>query len=215
MTILEHDFIRIQTDNKDIYGGNQSRFKSKRLRGYACGPVAVTNILAYERFARKGIPRISEEQFNALFKELSFFVPVIPKFGVNGVFMALGLNIYFWTHREKRFAVWGVFSFNIFKRIQKSLDKDEPVVLGIGPNFPNFFGKKTIGIYAKNETGYIERYRTNAHYVTVTGIDSEWLRISTWGEEAYINRNEFTQYMKKSSASLFTNILVIHGKAKP
>lgn len=212
MTILDHNFIEINTENGKMYGGNQNRFESKRLKGYACGPVAVANILAYEKYSKRGIEAIDEKEYNAIFKKLSFFIPVIPRFGVNGLFMALGLNLYFWFHGERRFALWGLFFVGIYGKIKRALDKDEPVVLAVGPNFPNLFGKKTVGIYTKDSEGYHLFWQTRAHYVTVTGIDSEWLRISTWGREAYINRKEYTEYVKKHSLGLFSNVMVIKGR---
>lgn len=214
MTILDHDFIEINTENGNLYGGNQNRFKSKRLKGYACGPVAVSNILAYDKYSKNGIKSIDEDAYNDIFKRISYYIPVIPRFGVNGIFMTIGLNLFFIFHKEKRFAVWGLFFAGIYGKIKRALDKDEPVVLAIGPNFPNLFGKKTVGIYTKSVEGYHLTWQSRAHYVTVTGIDSEWIRISTWGREAFINRNEYSEYVKKHSLGLFSNVMIIHNMGK-
>lgn len=207
---LKHDFIKIETDKGVLYGYDQNRFKSKRLQGYACGPVAVSNILAYEKFSRNGKPVIGEDEYLNIYKKLSFFIPVIPRFGVNGIMMTIGLNLYFWLHGRKSFAYWGMTLIGFFRRIKRSLEKDEPVVLAVGPNFPNLFGKKTIGVYVKTENGYRKAWQTRAHYVTVVGMDDEWFKISTWGNEAYINKKEFIDYARWKSLPLFSNIMVIH-----
>ena len=47
---------------------------------------------------------------------------------------------------------------------------------------------------------------TKAHFVTITGMDEEWLRISSWGKEYFINRREYDDYVKTHSTWLVSNI---------
>ena len=51
--------------------------------------------------------------------------------------------------------------------------------------------------------------RTRAHYVIVTGIAGEWLRISSWGRMYYIRIAEYEDYVRRYSCPLFSNICFI------
>ena len=214
MNVLEHDFIKVNMQGKSLYGGNQNLLSSKRFKGYACGLIGIANILAYNSHSKAGNTEIEEAEYVKLVKKLSHYIPVIPRFGINGMEMAIGLNIYFLTHGIKRVAIWNILPFNIFRIIEKSLNRDEPVVLAIGPNFPNLFGNKRLNFYKKQGNDYTVCYTSKAHYVTVTAMDSKWMRISTWGEECYINREEYKKYMWKNSSPLFTNVLLLGKERK-
>lgn len=209
MNVLEHDFIKVNMNGQSLYGGNQNLLSKKRFRGYACGLIAIANILSYNALSNEKKRDVSEEDYVSLVKKLSHFIPVIPHFGINGIEMAIGLNIYFLSHKIKRVAIWNVIPFNIFCLIRQALDKDEPIVLAIGPNFPNLLGNHRLNLYKKEGDSYVVCYTSKAHYVTVTAMDSKWMKISTWGEECYINREEYKKYIKKYSSSLFSNVLII------
>ena len=51
-----------------------------------------------------------------------------------------------------------------------------------------------------------------AHYITVTGIEHGWLRISSWGQEWYINWREYRNFAWIKSCPLFSNICYITRK---
>ena len=55
----------------------------------------------------------------------------------------------------------------------------------------------------------LRRSSAKSHYITATGIDSEWLRISSWGTEYYINRKEYDEYIRKYSTAIVSNILML------
>ena len=60
--------------------------------------------------------------------------------------------------------------------------------------------------------GMLPGPQTHAHYVTVTGADSDWLQISSWGKRYYIRKDDYLSYVKRHSARLFSNILYIREK---
>jgi len=70
--------------------------------------------------------------------------------------------------------------------------------------------KHRVRLYVKGADGI---YRSNssikAHYVTVTGLDRRWMRVSSWGKEYYISRGEYEQYVKKHSSFLISNIVAV------
>ena len=61
----------------------------------------------------------------------------------------------------------------------------------------------------KADGSYVPSSSAIAHYVTATGCDGDWLRISSWGSEYYIKRSEYDDYVRRHSASLVSNILML------
>jgi len=81
------------------------------------------------------------------------------------------------------------------------------------PNFPFIWGKGKAILYTRNNAGEFKAASgVKAHFITVTGIDSEWLEISSWGRRYYLNRRNYEEYVSKHSAALVSNILYIKRK---
>ena len=74
------------------------------------------------------------------------------------------------------------------------------------------WGKERASFYVRTPAGYRPSTGARAHYITVTGMDESWLRISSWGRLYYLNRLEFEQYVKRHSAGFVSNILYIEKK---
>ena len=90
------------------------------------------------------------------------------------------------------------------------LSADLPVILAVGPNFPAVWMKERLRFFVKSKNGVFRPgTATKSHYVTVTGMDEDWLRISSWGSEYYISRREYEDYVHRHSNPLFSNILYI------
>lgn len=211
MLTLKRDFLTIKRPTGDLYGGRQQNCKEKHMQGYGCGAIACANVLFYDAHKVSGKLDIDETEFLDKVDYLrKHFLFVIPRFGMNGIFMALGLDLYYRIHMVNKKARWGCLHKNVYKHIERMLSEDEPVVLSIGPNFPNLiFGKKTVNLYTLKGGKYIQATTTKAHYVTVTGIDDEWMMVSSWGYRYYVNRKEYTEYVKKHSNGLFSSIMII------
>ncbi|MCR5279106.1 MAG: hypothetical protein K6E19_06655 [Lachnospiraceae bacterium] len=209
---LKTPFFELKNEKETFFGGRQQWFDSKRLRGYACGVIACANILTHCRlWGSDSFRKIPEcEEYLKLSRDLTrFYLPVIPRFGMNGMFMALGINIYFLIHRLPYRAFWGISKKKIDSRIGRMLAANIPVCLAIGPNFPNLFGNHRLTLYRKNGNSYEPSDSTRAHYVSVTAMDGDWYEISTWGYKMYINKKEYFEYIRKHSSSLFSNVLVV------
>lgn len=136
------------------------------------------------------------------------FLPVLPKFGINGVLLSLGMNMFFLHNRMGYYTRWGVFSWNFLKAIKGQLENNIPVILAIGPGIPFINSKGRLNLYQKDGNEYKVSQTTRAHYVTITGIDERWMTVSSWGELYYIKISEYMEYVKKSSNWIFSNILV-------
>ena len=90
------------------------------------------------------------------------------------------------------------------------LSRDIPVILSVGPNFPVFWRKNRLPFYIRSADGsYRKAAATKGHFVTATGIDAAWVRISSWGREYYINRSEYEKYTKENSLYAFSNLLFL------
>ena len=96
--------------------------------------------------------------------------------------------------------------------MEEMLRRDIPVILSIGPNFPRLWkqGKETL--YRMDQGDYRRAAETRAHYVTVTGMDESWLRISSWGKEYYLSREEYETYRADISSALVSNIVYIRER---
>ncbi len=134
----------------------------------------------------------------------------IPGFGLTGIAMAWGLNRLFRRKSIPFRAGWCLQEQQLWPRIARMLEADLPVILAIGPNRPRLWGRARLTFYRKTSDGSRQPAAAAcAHFVTVTAMDSEWLRISSWGAEYYINRKEYTQYASKHSLWLFCNVLLL------
>lgn len=218
---LRYPYIAVMKDGQLSYGGNQEWGKSLVLKKYGCGAVAGTDVLLYLSL-HKEYCRANEFQGqneNGIFEEAPYmelvntmkkrYFPLILGFGMTGWQLAAGCNRCFRRNRIPLKASFGVFRKNIWNRLHAMLSHDIPVVLSVGSNVPIPSKKYKLAFYEKREGTYREACKTAAHYVTVTGMDAQWLRISSWGKEYYISRREYMDYVKKHSSFLVSNILYI------
>ena len=203
--------IKVTDNNNEYFGGDQGWFTGKSARECGCGVIALTNvIITHEKAGNRkntGSYTIDKSQYMRLANILRRrFLPIIPKFGINGWFLALGANLYFLTHGIRAFAHWGVMPRNLWKSVDDMLSRNWPVILAIGPN-NLIFGKKELAMHSDRGKSGI-----NSHYVTIVAADSATITISSWGKRYVINKNEYEAYMKRISNPLFSNILYIFGK---
>ena len=224
---LNEPYIAIMKDGKLSYGGNQEWWKGRSMSGYGCGTIAATDILLYLDLHKdycKGKEFQEEEKGNGILDAEVYekcvetmrkkYFPIIPGLGIPGWLLGIEVNRYFIKNRIPLKAAFGVRSRNIPNRIKAMLAHDIPVILAIGPNFPIPLRKHKLAFYNKTEEGYEKIAETAAHFVVVTGFESEWLRISSWGREYYINFYEYQNYVKKHSCSSVSNICYIKKKKR-
>lgn len=206
-------FIEIIKDKRTYYGGNQRWFTSKRNREMGCGIIAAANVIFSMELRGSTSSKLEYEEYMNLAEILARkYIFVLPKLGINGIFLAMGINMYFMINHIPYIARWGTPSTRMFEEMRKMLDENIPVILAIGPNNPWFFGKKKLPLYIKNHDTYMCETHTSAHYVCVTEIDDDFMTISSWGSKYYIHKNEFMMYIKKYSNCLFSNVMLIRRK---
>ena len=223
MRKIKHPFIRVQTNTGKSYGGSQAWLPYNFLKKSGCGVIGATDVLLYlncwhPKCQSKTFRRLSRLQMTlsdyktCALRMWKYYLPVMPGFGINGLGLMLGINWYFLKNRIPMRAVWNVSGKKIWQSVDSMLQRDIPVILSVGPNFPRIWGKQKLNFYTKKSDGtYVVSAKTQAHYVTVTGRDESWICISSWGKEYYIKIEEYQDYVKKYSSYLVSNILLIKG----
>lgn len=219
---LSHPFLQVSIDNGVSYGGNQSWSGQERVRKNGCGLIGCTDVLLYlQRYHENGQSKLlapsmepvltKETYLNYVEKVRKHYFPIIPPFGMTGWQLVLALNLYFVRWHIPLRASWGMGSKHFWSTIEEMLKKDLPVILAIGPNFPNWFGKKAVRFYVKQGQEIRSSSVTvKAHYVTVTALMGEWIQVSSWGKCYYIKRSEYWQYVRHYSNFLVSNCVVFH-----
>jgi len=105
----------------------------------------------------------------------------------------------------------------MIKDIKHLIRKNKPVILSIGPNRYNPFGKKGISMYVEKDGNIKTSIRENvhSHYVTVTGVRNvrgkEYLVVSSWGKKYYIDYREYRDYVNNIGDKFTSGILYIQG----
>jgi len=225
MKELNHPYVSVQTADGHSYGGDQNWSDRKVVRQCGCGVVAAADLLLYLQQNRtdvmirqlKAIPKngaVPRDSYLKLIEDLrKGFFPLIPRFGTSGVMLAAGLNGCFLSNRMGMRAKWCVQGRKLWERMEAQLGEDIPVICSIGTNIPFFWMKHRVRLYIKGADGI---YRSNssikAHYVTVTGLDRRWMRVSSWGKEYYISREEYERYVQKYSSFLVSNMVGVTVK---
>lgn len=222
---LSRPIISVIHDGETSYGGSQRLFDDPTMRGYGCGVIGGADLLYYLALTRPqwaspytgrpdGSP-VSFQSYERLCSRLRRdFMPIIPHFGKTGPALAAGLNLYFSRYGIPLRARWCVSHEKLFERIAGMLQADLPVIFSVGANFPNFFGKHRVKLYSRTADGCMRpTASTCGHFMTVTGLDDDFLRVSSWGREYYISRSEYLGYTKRYGSSITSNIMYLTNKS--
>jgi hypothetical protein len=230
--LTNKDYIRIKNMNTISYGGNQSWCKTKRMQRVGCGVVALADITIYlaeqnPNMMNDAIRRISKP--NGLYNKNDYleyvrlfnkhYIVYLLHNGMTGISMMNTMNRYFIVNNISLRAKWKMFLSDekMMKHIRHLIRKNKPVVLSIGPNIPNIWGKKGINFYIEKNGALVESNNksVHSHYVVVTGVeerdDREYLVVSSWGKQYYIDYKEYRNYINKYGGRLTSSILYIKG----
>lgn len=209
MTSLKNPYVRVQRNGALSYGGSQMWSENKSIQVCGCGPVAALDTVLY--LSGQNEHAMSLDDYNRELARLCRkYFPLVRPFGINGLLLAVGMNRLLREYGLPYRSFWAVSGGKFWDRIEELLRQDIPAVFSVGPNFPALWEKHRLTFYNKTPDGrYSPSSSAKAHYVCATGIDEEWLRISSWGRCYYIRRAEFDEYVRRHSASLVSNILML------
>ena len=220
--MLQHSYITVKTDSGRLsYGGDQSWLGTEAERSFGCGLIAAADILRYLR-EKEGIggkpekdgreAHLSKETYLEELRELSEVFRIRGALGITGFGLARRMRRIFRKEGLPYRVKWSIGRRHLERRLPEMLAKDIPVLLSVGPGF--FHKKARLPLYRPDEQGgYKKTASMRDHYVTVTGRREEkdgWMwRISSWGEEYYVNQEEYLRYVKENDNFLFSSILYI------
>lgn len=219
---LRNPYISVDYSGRPSFGGDQRCCGGKVLQRCGCGVVAALDLLLYldrwhsdvhiPEFANlcssSPLPQPAYEQ--ALDRLRQAYFPLFYPFGMNGLALSLGINLFFKRHALPYKARWSVPKAELWQRIGAMLERDLPVIMAVGPNFPRFWQKKGTNFFRLSPEGrYVPSVSVRAHFVTATGLDAEWVELSSWGSKYYMSRTEFMRYTRECSNSLLCSILHI------
>lgn len=222
MIQLQNPYISVDYAGRPSFGGGQQHSGDKVLQRCGCGVVAALDTLLYlqrwhddvyiQDFAELAgispVPQAAYEQALAMLRRGYF--PLFYPLGMNGLSLSLGMNRFFKRHNMPYKARWSVPEAELWQRMAGMLEQNLPVIMAVGPNFPRFWQKKSAGFCRITAEGrYVPSVSAKAHFVTATGLDAEWVELSSWGSKYYMGRAEFTRYTRECSNSLLCSILYI------
>ncbi len=203
---LRRPYPRVRTGGSLSCGGSQNWFGDRSFRLCGCGVIACADVLLY----LTGRDDLTREAYMDYVRSLRRFFPLIPHHGIDGLRLALGMNLCLRRAGLSLRASWGASGGRFWERLEAMLADDIPGIIAIGPNFPKLWGKEQLPLWRSDGSGgYVEAERTKAHFLTVTGLDGEWMRVSTWGYERCLSRSAYEAYMRDESLPLFTNLLYL------
>lgn len=204
---LKRPYPRVRTDRGFSCGGSQNWFPNANFRACGCGVVACADTLLY----LTGRGELGREEYTRYVNSLRRHFPLIPRHGIDGVRLAMGLNACLHEAGIPARACWRASAPRFWERLERQLADDLPGIIAIGPNFPRFWGTEELPLYRADGDAFTEAARTRAHFLAVTGLDGERMRVSSWGRELYIDRADYDRYRERHGA-LFTNLLQVEKK---
>jgi len=221
---LRHDYISVPTDRGVSYGGSQSFSEGKVMRHCGCGVVAALDWLLYLQ-KRTPTARVSflpptdvpldRTQYTELLYSLSRkYLPMLYPTGINGLMLAAGINLLFLREHLPYRASWRMSRNGLWSGMKEMLAGDYPVILSVGPNFPRLLsGKEKATLFQRDPQGTLRpSAAVHAHYMTVTALEGDWLRLSSWGKEYWLNITAYEDYIRTHSSYVLSNILYIEEK---
>lgn len=218
---LMHSYPAVAGGRGISFGGDQRESSDSVMRRCGCGVVAVTDLLLYlHRWhddcflpPLRSVPAdrpLKQEQYDRLLGRMRLkYIPLVHPFGTNGFALATGLNRFFKRYGVPYRARWGVPSALFWETMEQMLREEIPVILSVGMNFPKIWEKEKLNFYRVCSERPTVSNRVRAHFVVVTGLDKEWMQISTWGQLRYIRRTEYDNFRRYHSGTLLSNLLYV------
>lgn len=162
-------------------------------------------------------------------------IEIEPGIGAPGPQIAATLNSCYTAGNMNYYAYWDccLDDDTMLEEIEGMIDRDIPVIMSIGPHLQDPLSDPGISFYNLNFPGdalyditrteepyqFVESDQKNVsgHYFTVTGIFIDnisttrkiMLRISSWGEEYYIDYSEYRTYISNHGDQLTSSIIKI------
>jgi len=205
----------VETDGAPSCGGDQRRFADAELWSVGCGVIAAMDTLIYlgrsfedarspffEGFPPDPCPQAVYELYAERLRR--GFLPIIPRFGVNGLALAGGMNRFFRRYKLPYSASWGVPAHRLRDAVSRMLEADIPAVVAVGPNFPRVWRKEKLAFYTPEGR---PAAAASAHYVTALALDGDLLTVASWGGRYVLSLEEHAEYARRHSLPFLSSAL--------
>ena len=220
---LRHGYLSVEKGGRNSFGGNQNWFGGM-LEKCGCGIISAADLLWYleKKANAESSGKLGFEEYEQYVRKLRRSFLLIPYHGMPGFVMAACLDHYLKKRKLGYRAYWGTLPGKFQTTIREMLENDIPVPFCVGPCLTQAFAKKGtrgLKLYEKR-TGddgseqLVWTKTVHSHFMTMTGIEGDWVRVSSWGEEYYISMKELEAFVKKDGLGLFTNIISVR-KIRP
>jgi len=248
------NYVPVIKDTDTFYGGSQMWFPTNHryskdyiLHSYGCGTIATADMFLYlalqnvtlqspeTEIALRGATEVSYDNYDPYVRIINDnYTKTRRIIAVLGPTIASAINKYSSSYNFGYQAIWkwSLTYYDMYDIIEEMLQQDIPVILSIGPNTPNLWGKKGISFYERREIEYLENtelgseilkpyyYKAvkqviNGHYVTVTALIKDdvtsriMLRISSWGKQYYVNYEEYREYVETTSGTFTSSVVYV------
>lgn len=251
--LLNPGYVAVMKDGISSYGGSQMWFPDKGrfskdyvLRTYGCGSIATADLLLYLAIQNEAMQTgltsvVLQDETGVKYENYDLYVRQIDKcythtrhiIAVLGPKVASAINTYSedFDLGLKAAWRWKLSYYDMLDIIEEMLALDIPIILSIGPNWPNLWGKKGISFYERKEIDFPDidssflkvkpyyyhavQQGINGHYVVITGIVKDeiagriMLCISSWGKKYYINYEEYRDYIDTLSTTWLSSLVQI------
>ena len=221
---LARKYTSVLHDGSPSFGGSQTWFDGM-LRVCGCTVIAAADIVRYlqgkpqensaKRLDTDETP-ITFAEYEEYIRKIKRYIPMIPYRGTPGYLLPPFLNLALRGCRLSFRASWGAGRGGLVRRAARMLREDIPVPVCIGFCLHQMFQKPAyhgLKLYEKRGTGGSENYvwvkTVRNHMLVLTGIRGKWGRVSSWGQEYYIDLKELEQLSRGDLLGLFTNIIRI------
>lgn len=208
------DFIKINKDNDEYFGGNQNWWSKSyaELNEYGCGVVAICNLEIYLSgdniecaLSHTKYMDYLEERY---FKDYGLLrCKMFQKLGLLPGKMRRGLEKFFDEKNLNYVARWAptIIKNKIRQYIEEMLHRDIPIVA----SYYVFNKKNKLNLYEFDGNKKLQlKTSIGSHYFNIVGIevidDKEYLVISSWGKRYYALYNRWVEKI-----SIFSNILYL------
>ncbi len=205
---LKRPYPAVETGGELSCGGSQSWFPDENFRRCGCGVVACADTLLY----LTGQDRLTIDEYKRYVDSLRRYFPLIPRRGIDGVRLAMGMNACLKRGGVPAGAGWSLSGGRFWDRLAAMLADDLPAIAAVGPNFPRVWDKERLPLYSDGPEGErVEAERIRSHFLTVLALDDDWMEVSSWGRRLFIARADYDRYMRGHGAA-FTNLLYLRRK---
>ena len=167
--LLNPNYVPVLKDSVTHYGGSQMWFpptnrfsKDYILHNYGCGTIAAADLFLYlalkdeslrspeVEIALQGTNSIMYDQYNSYIKKINKqYTKTHRVIAVLGPHLASAVNSYskIYSLGYRASWKWSLSYYDMYAIIEEMLHHDIPVILSIGPNTPNLWGKKGVTFY--------------------------------------------------------------------